>query len=114
MNTKLLAIFSSVLLVVAGLTSCSHARTDAEINSDVQQRFQAETALNPEQIQAQTNNGVVVLSGSITSEAARSLAEKTAKQVGGVKGVVNNLQLVTASAAVPASAPPPAEQQVST
>lgn len=110
MNTKLLAIFSSVLLAVAGLSSCSHARTDAQITTDVQQRLQADTALKSEAIQVQANNGVVVLSGSTTSEAARSLAEKTAQQAEGVKGVVNNLQLVTA-ATTPARIPP-AEQQI--
>lgn len=113
MNTKLLAIFSSVVLVVAGLTSCFHARTDAQITSDVQQRIQTETALNPEPIQVQANNGVVVLSGSVTSDAARSLAEKTAKQAEGVKGVVNNLQLATAALA-PASVPSPTAQQIPT
>lgn len=111
MKMKLLAIFSSVLVVCAGLTSCSHARTDAQITADVQQRIQAETALKPAPIQVQANNGVVVLSGSVPSEAARSLAEKTANQANGVKGVVNNLQVVTA-AAVPANLPPIARQQV--
>lgn len=110
MNTKILTIFASVLLAVAGLTSCSHARTDTQIATDVQQRIQAETALKAEPIQIQANSGVVVLSGNVTSDAARSLAENTAKQVNGVKGVVNNLQLAAAAVAPP-SAPSIPEQK---
>ena len=113
MTTKFLTVLSSVLFVVAGVTSCSRARTDAQIASDVQQRLHAETVLNTESIQVQANNGVVVLTGSVTSEAARSLAENTAKQADGVKGVLNNLQLQIATTA-PAKAPSVPGKRVTT
>jgi osmotically-inducible protein OsmY len=57
MNIKILAIFLSVLVVNAGLASCSRGRTDAQITTDVQQRILAEAALNSEPIRVQANNG---------------------------------------------------------
>ena len=103
MNTKSLAILLSMLLVVAGSISCSRARSDADITADVQARIHADSALSAAPVTIQANNGVVVLSGTVDTDAARSAAEIAAKQVEGVKGVVNNLQLVTV-----ASAPKPA------
>jgi hypothetical protein len=54
-----------------------------------------------------------VLSGSVETDAARNAAENAAKQVEGVKDVINNLQLVTAAAA-PKPAELVSEQQIST
>ena len=103
MNTKSLVILLSMLLVVGGSTSRSRARSDADITADVQARIHADSALTAAPITIQANSGVVVLSGTVDTDAARSAAENAAKQTEGVKGVVNNLQLATV-----ASAPKPA------
>jgi hypothetical protein len=44
-----------------------------------------------------------VLSGTVDTDAARPAAENAAKQADGVKGVVNNLQLVTIASAAKAA-----------
>lgn len=56
----------------------------------------------------QSNNGVVVLSGSVETE--RSSAESAANQVEGVKGVINNLQRITAAVTSPLGQPQLAAQ----
>ena len=104
MNTKSLAILCSLLLFVIASISCSRARSDPDITADVQAKIHADSTLTAAPITVQANNGVVVLTGSVESDAARTAAESAAKQAEGVKGVINNLQLVSAAAA-----PKPAE-----
>jgi len=111
MNTKSLAIIASMLLGIGGLVSCSRARSDADITTDVQARIHQDTALAAAPITVQANSGVVVLSGNVETDAARGAAESATKQVEGVKGVINNLQVVTVAAA-PAPAPIVAERRI--
>lgn len=104
MNTKTAAIIAPMLLAFAGLVSCSHQRPDPAITADVQAKIQQDTALAATSITVQSNSGVVVLSGNVASDVARVTAENDARQIQGVKGVVNNLQVQTAAAATPAAA----------
>ena len=99
MNIRNLSIIASLLLPVAGLVSCSHQRTDAAIAADVQARIQQEAALAGTPITIQSNSGVVVLSGNVPTGEARITAENDARQVQGVKAVINNLQVQAAAAA---------------
>jgi hypothetical protein len=100
MNRKTFAGFLCVLLVLGATISCSRARSDPDITADVQVRIHADSTLTAAPITVQANNGVVVLTGSVETDAARTAAETAAKQVQGVKGIINNLQLITAAAAV--------------
>ena len=111
MKTKSLSPVISTLLAAAMLVSCSHARNDAEITTDVQAKIHQQAALAAAPINIQANSGVVVLSGNVATDEERNLAENAAKQVKGVKGVINNLQVVTASV-VPAPAPLVAEARI--
>ncbi len=97
-------MFLFMLLVVIASVSCSRARSDSDITADVQARIHADSTLTAAPITVQANNGVVVLTGTVETDAVRSAAENAAKQVEGVKGVINNLQLNTAAAV-----PKPAE-----
>ena len=65
-------------------------RTDAQIQGDVQKKLAA-PGISGQKIIATTNNGVVTLSGSVTDEVTRQLAENAASGVSGVKSVQNNL-----------------------
>ena len=103
MNTRNLTILASVLLAFSLLVSCSHKRTDAAITADVQAKIQQEAALTAAPVTVQSSSGVVVLSGNVPSDVARITAENAARQVEGVKGVINNLQVVTAATAPPAA-----------
>lgn len=98
MNTKSLATFLSMLLLVAGLISCSRSRSDADITSDVQAKIQSDTTLAAAPINVQCSSGVVVLSGTVPNEDTRNSAENAVRQVTGVKDVINNLQVATAAA----------------
>ena len=90
-----------MLLAFSGLVSCSHKRTDAAITADVQARIHQEAALTATPVTVQANSGVVVLSGNVATDTARITAENAARQVEGVKGVINNLQVTAAATAQP-------------
>lgn len=102
MNTKILGSLLFMLLVVVAAISCSRARSDPDITADVQGRIHADSTLTAAPITVQANNGVVVLTGSVETDAVRTAAENAARQVQGVKGVINNLQLITAAPLKPA------------
>lgn len=102
-----LFVVTLCLLLLGGSIACTRARSDADITTDVQSKIRADASLAPIPITVQSNNGVVVLSGNVPSEAHRSSAEMSAKIVPGVKGVINNLQVMTPAAAPPAQEPLP-------
>ncbi|HKT11390.1 MAG TPA: BON domain-containing protein [Terriglobia bacterium] len=104
-NKRSVALFMGMLVVAMGLATCSQVRNDADVTADVQARIQQDAALQAASITVQTNSGVVVLSGNVENGAARSLAENVARQVDGVKAVVNNLQVASAAVKLPSTQP---------
>lgn len=83
-----------VLACLAIFAGCSRAgRTDAQIASDVQNKINSDGAVPDKQLTINANNGVVTLSGNVSSDAARNAVASDAAQVDGVKTVVNNLQV---------------------
>lgn len=64
---------------------------DAAITTAVKGKFLSQKGLDSLDISVETTNGVVVLTGAVDSEAQISLAENAAKQVNGVKKIVNKL-----------------------
>jgi BON domain len=103
-------ILISILLVVALFVGCSHKPTDAEIASQVQNKINADPNIPTKQISVGDTNGVVTLSGSVTSDLERIAAANDASQVEGVKTVVNNLQVAPAAASAPAQSSPVSSQ----
>ncbi len=95
-------------LLMLGTVACNRARSDAQIASDVQNKISSDKAVQSHQITIQASNGVVTLSGNVTSDAERNAAAGDAAQIEGVKTVVNNLE---SSAPTMAEAQPPQEQQ---
>ncbi len=99
------AITSATVLALAiSFTGCKQATPppdDNALNSALQSRIAGDSVLKTESIQASVQNGVATLNGTVSSEAARSLAASDASQVAGLKTVVNNLT-------VQQPAPPPA------
>lgn len=104
MKTRHSLAFLSMLIIALALIACARTRSDADLTGDVLTKVHADASLAASPVNVQTNNGVVVLSGTVPTDFARTAAENAAKQVPGVKGVVNNLQVV-AAAAPPAPAP---------
>ncbi|HVJ05043.1 MAG TPA: BON domain-containing protein [Candidatus Saccharimonadales bacterium] len=113
MRTNPIRIPVCILLLAVGtfFTACNKAqtRTDAQVASDIQGKINADQAVRTKQIAVQAANGVVTLSGVVTSEAERSAAANDAATVSGVRTVVNNLSVQSADAYVPQNAPQPAD-----
>ena len=95
----------AVLLCAAAtltVTACRKpAPSDAILTVAVQTRMAADSALSSETIQTSAQTGIVTLTGSVSNDAARSLAANDAAAVPGVRTVVNNL---TVGAVPPATA----------
>lgn len=89
---------ASLVLLVAGCNHTPAARTDAQIASDVQNKINTDNNLPDKQVTINANNGVVTLTGNVSSDQARNAAATDAAQVEGVKTVVNNLQVAPATA----------------
>ena len=66
---------------------------DTTITTTVKTRLAAEKGSTLTRVQVDTNRGVVQLSGVVDTSADRTKAEEVARRVGGVKNVVNNLQV---------------------
>jgi len=97
----MVALLVSLVLAVG----CSRTPTDAKLTSDVQSQIQADQSItNKDQVTVQASGGVITLSGTVASDAERSLAGIDAGKVAGVKTVVNNLQ---SAPPVVAQTPPP-------
>ncbi len=65
----------------------------------MQNKINGDSNIPDKQLNINANNGVVTLTGTVASDAARSAAANDAAQVEGVKTVVNNLEVAPASAA---------------
>ncbi|HST77044.1 MAG TPA: BON domain-containing protein [Verrucomicrobiae bacterium] len=89
---------ASLVLLVAGCNHTPAARTDAQIASDVQNKINSDNNLPDKQVTINANNGVVTLTGNVSSDQARNATATDAAQVEGVKTVVNNLQVAPATA----------------
>ena len=96
MTKTFLAVFLSASIL---FFSCSPK--DSEVQAKITEKFAATPELSG--ASATVNKGVATLSGELHDEAARTEAEKAAKDVKGVKSVVNN---TTVMAPPPPPAPP--------
>lgn len=66
---------------------------DTTITTTVKAKLAADKGSTLTRVQVDTNRGVVQLSGVVKSAAEKAKAEQVAREVGGVKSVVNNLQV---------------------
>ena len=87
-----------VLAFVAGFQSVTGRSAaanvdDAGITASVKTKIVADKAANLTRIDVDTIRGTVYLSGLVDSAQQRTRAERLAKQISGVKSVVNNLQV---------------------
>lgn len=98
------ALLITILLAGMGCTR-KPARSDADIATDVQNRIYSDPQVQSRQIAVQAENGVVTLSGDVTSDAERTASASDAATVTGVRTVVNNLEVQQAEVAPPPPAP---------
>lgn len=64
---------------------------DTNITAYVKAKLAGDKAVNLTRIGVETNRGVVHLTGVVESDSERARAGQLAREVGGVKGVVNNI-----------------------
>lgn len=105
-------VTTTALALGLGLSGCKSTPAaapvdDTSLTTAVQSRLSGDGALTNESIQAGVEKGIVTLNGTVSNEAARSLAAADAAQVSGIKTVVNNLTVQAPVAAVPPPPPPP-------
>lgn len=90
------------------------ARTDPDIQKDVETALTNSPVLNGQEIHAQAFGGAVTLTGYVDDEASKDLARIVTAKVAGVRSVVNQLTVVPIGAPTEAeggAAQPPADQQ---
>jgi len=100
MKRNLCVILTLMTILAVGCSRVSN-RSDAQVASDVKDKINADNNVPDKQVTINANGGMVTLSGSVSSDAARNAAGSDAGQVEGVKTVVNNLQVAPAAAAAP-------------
>jgi hyperosmotically inducible protein len=93
--TTLLAILAAVTFAIA----C--AQTDAGITTKVKTKLAADDTVKAYQIDVDTKDKVVTLSGNVDSQAAKDQAVALARSTEGVADVVDNITVAGGSAAMP-------------
>ena len=95
------SVLRMVLLftVLALAMACTKAPNDAQTTADIQSKLGADSGLQNKQIDVKSDKGVVTLSGVVDNDAEREAAARYASAEPGVKQVINNLQLGSATAA---------------
>jgi len=99
--SRKLATFASILLMATALGCASTSKTegtgeyvdDTVITTKVKTAIFNEPTLKSAEINVETFKGVVQLSGFVSSRDAEAKAVATAKTVGGVKSVKNDMRI---------------------
>jgi hyperosmotically inducible protein len=79
--------------IKVGETTAGQRVDDAALVAEIEGRIAADPDLNPFNIDVDANQGVVSLSGTVTSEASRAKAAEIARGVSGVVRVENQLKV---------------------
>lgn len=103
----------ALALLTAPLVACSNSARgageervastdttpDAVITTKVETKLVADPTLNPFEIKVETSHGVVSLSGTVGEAGDRDQAERVAMDTGGVRSVINNIEVNAEGAA---------------
>lgn len=84
-------------LIGAAALTVACAQTDAGVTTNIKSKMAADDAVKAYQIDVDTSNGVVTLSGDVDSSLAKERAVQIARATDGVRDVVDNIT-VTATA----------------
>ena len=110
MKRNLWVVLVSLALLAVGCSRIG-TRPDAQVASDVQNKINGDSNIPDKQLNINANNGVVTLTGTVASDAARNAAANDAAQVEGVKTVVNNLEVAPSSASADQNSQPQTQNQ---
>src|SRR5215469_3382940 len=114
MRFRFIGVGVSALLGLTVLAGCNKApaRTDARVAAEVQNKIGGDSRITSREIGVQAEDGVVTLTGNVTSDTERASAASDAATIDGVKTVVNNLTVQqgeqeVAGSTAPIEAPKP-------
>jgi outer membrane murein-binding lipoprotein Lpp len=114
-NPRISLVFAALVLVLvaAGCSKNPAPRTDQAITSDIQAKLFQDSVLKARDIGVATQDAVVTLTGTVNTDQEKASAEQIASHVGGVKQVVDQLSVPSATAAASTAPPPPVPAQKS-
>ena len=93
---KLLAAFLALFLMLAVCPAKDPPQiTDDTISDAVRVKLAGDQLVGVLNFQVTVKQGMVTLAGSVEQKSLKSRAERVAKKVKGVKGVVNNIEIKT-------------------
>ena len=90
----------AVALLLASAPAQASSKTDNRIEDSAKKSYVFKTYLKGDDIQIQSRDGVVTLTGSVLEESHKSLARETVAELPGVKKVDNQLEVKGDSPAV--------------
>jgi hypothetical protein len=108
--SRILTVLLSAILVFS--LGCARKPGDSQISGQIQSKFSQDSGLATKQLTVQASSGVVTLSGFVDNDAQRQAAARQAASVEGVKEVINNLEVGSASSAAANSSASPAQSGV--
>jgi hypothetical protein len=83
----------ALLAVFGAAVGCARKPDDAKITGAVQASFDADSGLQGKQLDVQSENGTVTISGTVDNDLERNAAARYAAAAPGVTQVVNNLRV---------------------
>ena len=97
-GSKKVALFGLLLAVAIGVgcastQSAGTQLSDSAITTKVESKLAADPEISPFNVDVDTNEGIVTLSGSVEKELARDEAERLARATSGVRDVINDITL---------------------
>lgn len=87
------AVRDDIVIKPAQSAHATKAPSDAEIIARVKTRLSADPSINPLAIEVSVHGGVVTLKGRVQTSAQSERAEQIVRQIEGVQGVDNQLQV---------------------
>ena len=97
---RMMGVAVAIMMLLAACSSMTGKTLgenidDAGITAKVKAKLAGEKISTVTRIDVDTNQGVVALNGTVSSEAMRVRAAEIAREVKGVRDVVNNLRVQT-------------------
>src|SRR5665647_3312561 len=92
---RLVVIMVAAVALLALSMPVYASKMDSSIESSAKQSYVFRTYLQADDIKIQSVNGAVTLTGTVSEESHKSLAQETVASLPGVKSVDNNCLLYT-------------------
>ena len=92
------ALSRTLAIVAAVVFAAACAQSDAGITTKVKTKLATDNTVKASQVDVDTKDRVVTLSGNVDSDAAKTRAVEIARQTTGVKDVVDNLSVAGSTA----------------